>query len=315
MRLRIKLPFAAAIAAAGIVLAGCSNQPVVPQPGEYGFVVGGGSSSNQNLHYIVSPGVHIKVSNGDRVLYVPAGTRDFITAKPGTKGADITNPNPSYTAGAEGEKPIQILTYSHVVFELNPNKSVQFRFYDNLCTKYGCGSLTSDVNNDNNTLKLNSPPGWLQMIRDKFTTAVGNATREASATYGPTLWSSTADWTAYGNKIATFLPKELALAAGAGSDSYFCGPLSTAKDCKPLTVLVNDVVPTDTAISNQYSQANEADLQAQSAANRARVAHALYGTDGPFWLGVKDSIAACKSSNVVCNFYVGNPPVAPASGK
>lgn len=315
MRLTKKLlPFVGA-AGASLLLGACSNQPVVPQPGEYAFVVGGGSSSNQNLHYIVGPGVHIKVSNGDRVLYVPASTRDFITAKPGSKGADRTNPNPSYTAGQNGLKPVQVLTYDHVVFELNPNKAAQRKFYDNLCTKYGCGSLTSDTANANNTLKLNSPPGWLAMVLDKYSTAVDNAVRAASATYGPDLWHNTAAWNAYGNKIATFLPKELRLATGGGTDNYFCGVGSTSSHCAPFTVLVNDVVPTDGAIATQYSQANEADLQGQSAASRAAAAKTLYGSEGPYWLGVKDAINACKGGSNPCTIVIGQPSGTGVPGK
>src|SRR6185437_9835515 len=100
-----------------IGLSACANKPIIPQPGEVAVVVGGGSSSNQNVHYIEDPGTHIKVSNGDRVVYIPAGVRDFITGKPGTVGIDRSDPNPVYTAGGkDGVQPIQVVPYSHVVF-------------------------------------------------------------------------------------------------------------------------------------------------------------------------------------------------------
>lgn len=295
------------------MLSGCANKPVVPQPGEFAFVVGGGSSSNQNVHYIVDPGVHIKVSNGDRVLYVPAGVRDFITAKPGTEGADRTNPDPSYTKGENGVKPIQVLTYDHVVMELNPNHAVLYKFYNAQCVKYGCGSLTPDTSNQNNTLKLNSPKGWLDMVRDKFSTAVDNAVRDASATFGPDLWHNTGVWSDYANSIASFLPKELRLTMGAGADNYFCGPDSTKSQCTPFTVLIKDVVPTDGAIAQQYSQANESDLQGQIAASRAAVARKLYGDQWGYWTGVFQAIQQCKQSGAGCTFVIGNPNSIPTS--
>lgn len=303
-------PAAGLAAALAMLLTGCANKPIVPQPGEYAFVVGGGSSSNQNVHYIVNPGVHIKVSNGDRAVYVPAGTRDFITGKPGTQGIDRSNPNPSYTkGGADGVKPIQIITYDHVVFELNPDHAVLYKFYNNQCTKYGCGSLNPDTSNQTNTLQLSSPPGWLNLIRDKFSTAVDNATRDAAAQYGPDLWHNTAQWNAFGAAIAKFLPQELRLATGSGSDNYFCGPNSTPKDCAPFTVLVNDVVPTDHAIAAQYSQQNEADLQKQIAKSRQDVAKTLYGNEWGYWTGLLQAIAQCPR----CQFVIGQPNSIPVT--
>lgn len=304
------LPAAALAGALAVVLTGCANKPIVPQPGEYAFVVGGGSSSNQNVHYIVDPGVHIKVSNGDRAVYVPAGVRDFKTEKPGTEGADRTNPDPSYTkAGTDGVKPISIITYDHVVFELNPDHAVLYKFYNNQCTKYGCGSLTPDTSNQNNTLQLYSPPGWRALVLDKFSTAVDNAVRDASAQYGPDLWHNTAVWNDYGQAIAKFLPQELRLATGSGTDNYFCGPNSTPKDCKPFTVLINGVSPTDGAIAAQYSQQNEADLQKQIAQSRQDVAKKLYGDEWGYWTGLLQAIQQCPH----CQFIIGQPNAIPST--
>ena len=307
------VPLAAVIAGAGLLLSGCANKPIVPQPGEYAFVVGGGSSSNQNMHYIVDPGVHIKVSNGDRAVYVPAGIRDFITAKPGTEGADRTNPNPSYTKGENGVKPIQVVTYDHVIFELNPAHDILKQFYNEQCTKYGCGSLSPDTSNRTNTLQLSSPPGWLFMIRDKFSTAVDNAVRDASSTFGPDLWHNTSQWNAFGNAVAKFLPRELRLATGSGTLNYFCGSGSTKTHCAPFTVLVNDVVPTDPAISQQYSQQNESDLQGQIASSRQAVAKKLYGNQWGYWTGVFQAIQQCKQAGSNCTFIIGTPSSIPVT--
>ena len=309
------LPVAAGASALAVALSGCANKPVIPQPGEYGFVIGGGSSSNQNLHYIVDPGVHIKVSNGDRVLYIPAGVRDFVTAKPGTQGADRTNPDPSYTAGgSDGVKPIQVRTYDHVVMELNPNKSVLHKFYDNLCVKYGCGSLNPDTTNQNATLELSSSPGWRHMILDKFSTAVDNATRAASAQFGPDLWHNTGRWADYAAAIAKALPAELRVVMGAGTDNYFCGANSTPTDCTPFAVLIKDVVPTDSAITAQYSQQNEADLQNQIAQRRQEVAKKLYGDEWPYWTGVLQLVQQCKQSGGSCpTIVIGQPNAIPTA--
>lgn len=305
---------AAGVAGLAIVLAACANKPVVPQPGEYAFVVGGGSSSNQNLHYIINPGVHIKVSNGDRVVYVPGGVRNFVTGKPGGDvTVDRTDPTPSYTKGESGVKPIQVLTYSHVVFELNPNHAALYKFYNTLCTKYGCGSLTPDTSNQNNSLKLSSPKGWLDMVHENFNTAVDNAVRDASATFGPDLWHDTGKWNDFGGAVARFLPRELRLVTGSGADNYFCGANSTPADCKPFAVLVNDVVPVDGAITQQYSQANESDLQGQIAASRAAVARKLYGDQWGYWTGVFQAIQQCKQAGANCTFVIGNPNSIPTS--
>jgi hypothetical protein len=307
------VPLASAVAGLGLLLSGCANKPITPQPGEYAFVVGGGSSSNQNVHYIVDPGVHIKVSNGDRAIYVPAGVRDFITGKPGTAGIDRSDPNPVYTkAGDNGVKPIQVTPYSHVVFMLNPNHAILKHFYNEQCVKYGCGAL-NPADSSSNTLILSSPPGWLNMIRDKFSTAVDNATRDASALYGPDLWHDTARWNAFGNEIAKFLPKELRLATGAGTLNYFCGPGSTASKCAPFTVLVNDIVPVDNAISQQYSQQNESDLQSTIAQNRQDVAKKLYGDEWGYWNGVFQALQICKQTGQQCNIYIASPSQVPTS--
>ena len=308
------IPLAAGLTALGLSLSGCANKPVIPQPGEYGVVVGGGSSSNQNVHYIVNPGVHIKVSNGDRVIYVVAGVRNFKEVKPGQAGDD-DSPTPAYTAGdsKQGIKPIQVVSYEHVSFMLNPDHAIIKQFYNELCTKYGCGALNPDTSNNSNTLQLSSPPGWLAMVHENFKIAVSNAVRDAVAQEGPDLWHNTAVWSKLGDKVAEALPKELRLATGSGTLNYFCGPQSTATKCAPFTVLIDDVVPVDNAIAQQYSQQNEADLQKSIAQNRQDVAKKLYGDQWGYWNGVFQAIQLCKQNGVQCNLNIGNANTIPTS--
>jgi len=141
--------------------------------------------------------------------------------------------------------------------------------------------------------------------------AIDNATRDAMASYGPDLWTEQGEWSAFGNKIASYLPAEIAKLDGSGSLQYFCGPGSTETRCAPFTFIVSSVRPVDTSIISAYNQQVTATYQQQAAAARLKAAEGVYGSDANYFLGMEDLVNTCQASHVECNIYVGNPPTHP----
>jgi hypothetical protein len=299
------------VAAVTAAAAACSSA-VAPSIAQYGVVTGKGLFSNQQVKQVVEPGQNISVPGGDTIWYLPADVRNYVTAP---SNGDRNNPSAELTGDGPGNTPgMADYTWSYLAFELNPaitDKNLKMiSSFMPFCLKYGCASLTAQVNNQVQNAARSSTPGWLAMLGEIMPRAIDNATRDAMASYGPDLWTDQGEWASYGDKIASFLPREIAKLDGS-SAPYFCGPGSTASKCAPFTFVVSSVRPVDTSIINAYNQEVTAGYQQQAAAARLKAAQGVYGPDANFFLGMQDLVNTCQSDKVPCYFYVGNPPSHP----
>jgi hypothetical protein len=290
----------AALAVAGGIGA-CST--VQPSIGQYGIVTGHGAFSNQQVKNIVDPGQQIHVGNGDTIWYVPANVRNYVTAPSGT-AADRSNPQQELTAANGKEPGMPVITWSSVIWELNPSHAVLTKFFP-FCLKYGCASTKAQDTSSNESLSHSSTPGWNGMLAETFPRAIDNATRDALASFGPSLWTDQGEWGKFGDDIAAHLPAELAKMTGT-TTPFFCGPGSTTSHCAPLTVLVNKVAPVDSSVVQAYNQQLSADYAAQAGQARLNAAREVYGSWANYFLGLQDTVTKCGQVKS-CVIYVGAP--------
>lgn len=300
----------AVVAAVAVVATACSTA-VAPSIAQYGVVTGKGLFSNQQVKAVVEPGQNISVAGGDTVWYLPADVRNYVTAP--TNG-DRGTPSPELTAADGSTAAMAVYTWSYLAFEINPaitNKDFKVvNEFMPFCLKYGCASLDAQVDNQVQNSARSSTPGWLAMLGEVMPRAIDNATRDALASYGPSLWTNQGQWTAYGDKIAAFLPAEIAKLDGS-TLPFFCGPGSTTSRCAPFTFVVSRVQPVDQGVINAYNQQVTAIYNAQAGKARLKAAQEVYGADANYYLGLMDLVDKCHADAVACNIYVGNPPVHP----
>lgn len=313
--MRMKRPILAAAAAAlgAVALAACSQAQ--PSLGELAIVTGHGSLSNQQVQQVVQPGVRYTTGSGTTTWYVPAQVRNYVT---GTDAAnsDRTNPQAELTGtGPAGEDAMSDYTYTSIYFEVNPaiaSDRNDWNFANNFlkfCLKYACADDQPQNDTSNSSLARSSDPGWLNMLNEVFPHAVDNATLEAIQDFPPTLWNSRGDWPKLAADIQRNLPAEIEKMTGVvGNQQYFCGPGSTETKCAPMTVLVNDVTPSDPGVQQEYQNQQTALYAEQAAKQELAAAKAKYGPDAYWALAMMD---ICAKSNTTCYVNGLQAPVHP----
>lgn len=315
MRIRKGAALAAAVAAAAVGLAACSHAQ--PSLGEYAIVTNHGSGSNQDIRQVVQPGVSYTSGSGTTSWYVPAGIRNYVTGTGGDRAipqAELTGPGP------KGEAGMSDLTYTSVYFELNPAIAVNdgsWKFttsFLKFCLKYGCADNQPQNDAGNSSLARSSDPGWLNMLDELMPHAIDNATLLAMPDFPPGLWNTRGDWPKLAADIQQHLPAELAKMTGTpaqGGKQYFCGTGATLTRCPPLTVIVNNITPSDPGVQREYQNQQTAIYAGQAAAQELAAARAKYGPNAYWTLSMLAIIDGCKASNAVCYIDGNQAPLHP----
>lgn len=307
------------LGAAAVVAAGATACSVAVQPsvGQYAFVSGHGTFSNQKVTAVYGPGARASVNSGSAIWYVPANQRNYVTAQNGNAG-DRSNPQQVTTAKTSGGQGIPVYTYSFVSWELNPaiqdeknpNKvsPIAVAFFK-FCLKYGCATHDAQNDNSNSSLSHSSVPGWNNMLAENFPTAIDNASQTAALQFGPDLWNDQSKWRAYGQDIQSTLLAEFRSLTGSGNYNYFCGPGSTETKCNPPLVTIKFVTPADPGARAAYNSSVNAAIQGQAAKARLGTAKTLYGPYANWYLAETDLINQCKPN---CpNWAFTQPGTAP----
>lgn len=291
----------AAVAGGIAGLSACSVS-VEPSVGQYAFVSGHGTFSNQKLTAVYGPGARASVNSGSVIWYVPANQRNYITAQPGN-AADRTNPQQVSTNSKGTDSKVPVFVYSFVSWQLNPAiqnehnansvSGIAQKFFK-FCQKYGCATRNAQNDNSNSILSHSSVPGWNNMLAENFPTAIDNATQAAASTFGPDLWNDQTKWHQFGLDIQATLLQEFRTLTGSGNYNYFCGPGSTEAHCTQPLVTVKFVKPADPGASAAYNQSVNATIQGQAAASRLATAEKLYGPYAHWELAESDLINQCK---------------------
>lgn len=320
-QMNLKRPWriAAVVAAGGAALLAntACGSTIEPSIAQYAITTGHGTFSNQQVLSVVAPGDNVHLGSGTTTWYVWANVRNYNTLQSNgdrsNPQAEITGPGPSNAPGMSD------YTWTYVAWELNPNildksQDGQYPFateFLSFCLKYGCADQTGQNDSSNANFTRSSSPGWLAMLGEVMPTAIDNATQSAITSFGPDLWTNRAEWGKYANDIAANLTSQIAARDGSGQTSFFCGPGSTTTQCNPLSVIVQNVTPSDPAVITSYNQQVAAQYAEQAGQARLAAAKEIYGSDANYFLGVQDTIQQCKTAGATCNIYIGNPPVAP----
>lgn len=303
--------------AGGIILAGAgfagltACTTATPALSECAMVTNGGfGATNQGIVSVVHPGQQVTTGGGDTAWYYPCNARNYVTA---TVNGDRSKPEYAVrTAGSgTGDSAVPgmpVYVWTSVYFTPNQDDAVMKKFLP-FCLKYGCATNDPQSNADIASAAHSSSPGWENMLNETMAPAVDRASQQAVAQFGPELWRDQADWNKLGDLIAQDLPAQLAkIGATDGSRQFFCGDTSPQGQCQPVTVVVSNVTPQDSAVVNEYNQQVAAEQAQQANAARLKAAQELYGNQANYWLGVQDAESNCKS----CTIYVGTPGSVPA---
>lgn len=304
----------AGLALGSLMLAACSHAQ--PSLGEYAIVTGHGLDSNQEVQQVVQPGVSYTTGSGTTTWYVPAQIRNYVTGN----GGDRAAPQAELTGVGPGkEDAMSDLTYTSVYFEVNPaigrnlhNWNFAKKFLS-FCLKYACADDQAQNDTGNAGQAHSADPGWNNMLGELFPHAIDNATLLAMPDFPPGLWNTRGDWPKLAADIQKHLPAELSKMTGdVSSIPYFCGPGSTFTKCAPMTVIVNDVTPSDPGVQSEYQSQQTAIYAEKAAQQELAAAKAKYGPDAYWTLAMIDIVKQCQASGgTVCYIDGNQAPIHP----
>jgi hypothetical protein len=180
-------------------------------------------------------------------------------------------------------------------------------FYS-ICLKYDCASK-QDKSGDSNF----STPGWNGMLAENFGSAMDSAARDAAIVTTDDVWQKhdPAQYKALGDAMSAAFSEKVRQNLGFPQD-LFCGSGNSAWEdpskpgtgsftCSPVRIIVDDVQ----RVKVQADESTEGALSIN--AQRLNNAKAIYGPDAGYWLGLQDTIEACKNSVSTCIFNIGGP--------
>lgn len=289
-----------------MILTACTS--VSPQTATCAYIIGVGHSGyDANVHRIVYPGQSIPESlSGETVRYIPCNSRNFII----NEGTNI-NANGEKVGDrgtltkATTNSGTQISIASTALWTLNQSEQAMRDFYS-VCFKYTC----FDDNDQGGSANF-STPGWNGMLSENFGPAIDAAARRAAAEVDDSVWQThnPEQYKALADLMSAYFADEVRARFGFPED-LFCGsgnsgwadpnkPGVGEFTCTPVRILVEDVQP--------LKMSTDSGTEAQLNLNAARLesAKALYGDGASFWLGLQDTIAACKSAGSSCIFNIG----------
>lgn len=326
MRKRLKtrrIPFAVLLLIPlAVMLAGCGK--VSPPSAMIAYVVGDGKDGHDNrVHNIVYPDQKVSYDDQREIIrYVPSNSRNYIINDGSQRDAnnhrvgDRFKPVLAYTKTGT-----PILVSIRAFWTLNESKPALMKFWE-LCFKYTCADSKAEGGNANFGTK-----GWNGMLGENFGPSVDTSTRDSAETIGDDIWQFHKE-TLY-NQLASLVSEhfadEVRKTTGYNVD-LFCGsgnsgwpdPRQPGKGeyrCTNVRFVVDDVQLAPVKNNASGSTANNKTLNA----DRLKAAQALYGDTAGYWLGVQDTIAACKQGGVSCVINLGGTgnavPVPVTSGK
>jgi len=292
-------------------LTACSH--ATPSISQCAIITGRGAGDNQKIEKVVYPGQKVGKGSSEQTWYVYCNARNYIE---GEKGGDRAEPLTVKVGGGKPGDPGMPISVSLAVYwQLNQSKDVLQQFFP-FCFKYGCASQDSQQDSSNQDLAHSSTRGWNAMLTENIPLALNRAALDVAQTFPSTLWQDQSQWQAFGKAIASKFQVEMQEQTGNTKVNYFCGPGSdTGKasrpvdGCKPVQISVQNIVPADKQIVQQYNQQVAAqNAQAVNAAT-LKAAQAKYGPLANYSLMLQDLVDKCAQEHVTCNIYLGQTPV------
>jgi len=288
-----------------LVLTACS---VSTKTATCAYIVGAGYGDyDASIHEIVYPGQTVKGGvDGEVIQYVPCNSRNYIIndgSKTMVGGAQVGDQH--ILIKATTNTGVQISIAATAYWTLNQSPEVLKDFYT-VCQKYECYSEADESGNSNF-----STDGWNGMLAENFGPSMEAAARKAAFVVDDSIWqvNDPVQYQALADKMSEYFGGEIQARFGFAED-FFCGsgnsqwsdpnqPGVGEFTCSPVRFTVEDVKP----LENAADTGTPAQLQLN--AGRLSSAEALYGEDASYWLGLQDTIAACKDAGITCVFNIG----------
>lgn len=308
MNVRRASIFAALMLGLGAAATGCATKAYSSQ---CAFVIGDGVNDNRQVKQIIYPGTGVDVGD-DIVRFVPCNARNFIIAdRP--ENRDRTMPVGAKTKAGEGQPATRVKVFLSAYFTLNQQEKVLKDFVP-FCEKYNCYSEDDDVSGSDNY----SSPGWNGMLAENFSPAIDRSTIEAMTGFDPSIYQDSADWPKLADAISSHFAAEIKKSTGSQYD-YFCASGSDTRqgECGPVRFTIDRVEPSDARILGLEDDQAKAQQERIVNQERLRAAKELYGPLANYYLGLLDTIAACKAAgqNTCIVTLGGNAPTVSLPAK
>ncbi|MBI5044434.1 MAG: hypothetical protein HZC02_00730 [Candidatus Levybacteria bacterium] len=302
------------VAFVGLLLAAC-NETGATSSASCGYVIGTGKDGHDaNVHEVVYQGQKLTAGSYETVRYIPCNSRNYII-----NDGSVYNPNIIDDAGNQqhvGDRFNLIVAYTKTgtpitiaasaYWTLNQSKPSMLVFAP-ICHKYNCWTSSDQAGTANF-----STEGWNGMLAENFGPAMDRAALIAAASVDDSIWKShSVEQTKLLADGMSAAFNDVVQGMFGYSEQIFCGsgnskwpnPDEPGKGefiCTPVRIAIDDV---QLAPVTQASQTGEGLL----AINQQRLtnAQALYGDDAGFFLGMQDTVAACKDAGVTCVFNIG----------
>lgn len=306
----LKLQLFVGFVVLAMVLSACG---ISPQTATCAYIIGAGNSGyDAKVHRIVYPGQTVPESlTGEVVRYIPCNSRNYIINDGTVKVGESTVGDRGTLTLATTKTGVQITIKSTALWTLNQSDQALRDFYT-VCFKYSC----FDDNDQGGTANF-STPGWNGMLSENFGPSVDVAAGVAAFVVEDAVWQThdPKEYQALADKMSAAFNDAVRARFGF-QENLFCGsgnsgwpdpnkPGEGEFYCSPVRFIVEDV--------QVFKQAGDSGTAAQGQLNAITLANAKakYGDAAGFWLGLIDSIEACKGSGATCIFNVGNASGAP----
>lgn len=305
---KISLVAAAAVVAMG-TLSGCSSASTTSDM--IAFVSGDGQNGNDaKIHNVIYPNQEADVDSGERITYVPAGSRNYVIDA--REGVDRRNPA---TGRTKTGTPVQV--YLSAYWTLNQDKDILTNKFAPFCNKYLCAQTDPNARD-----AMSSTKGWLNMLNENMGPAIDDAVREVLPNFGDEIWQTQTGWDKFAAAVSTEFTKKMRVRSGY-TDDLFCGsgdssgwddpnkPGEGTFKCGPVTFAVSSVSSTDATQQDASNKAAAAEQLKETNAKILDAAVAKYGSkeEAGRALANLDIIAACNAAGLQCVISVNGAPV------
>lgn len=319
-KIMLVIPLLGLVAALTMGASACSTASTTSA--QIAYIVGNGQDGNDaKIHKIVYPGEKVDIGDGEEVLYVPAGSRNFIInpkGKVNAGGAPIGDRHdPVLARTSTGTK---IKLWLEIDWTLNQSKPALYKFYD-VCFKYDCFT-DSKQSNDVNF----ASPGWNGWLGEQVSPSIDSTMFAVMTGFGDEVWQSPTDeiYEKIALKASGLFWGKLRARTGYTED-LICGSgnstwLDTKHqefECTQVRFIITGIEPLASELDKTNDQATQADQERALNEKRFNSAEKLYGSQTNHWLGVQDSVRACKEAGVTCVVTIGgaSPVVSIPAGK
>lgn len=305
-----KISAALVASVAGVaLLSGCSDASTSSDM--IAFVAGDGQNGNDaKIHKVVYPNQEAKAGGGERVSYIPAGSRNYVIDA--REGVDRKEPAEGRTKTGT---PVKV--YLSAYWTVNQDKDILVNKFVPFCNKYLCAQA-----DPNERGELSSTPGWLNMLNENMGPAIDDSVRTVMPQFEDNVWKTQEDWDKVAAAVSTEFTKKMRVRSGY-TDDLFCGsgdssgwdnpdkPGEGTFKCGPVTFAISYIGSMDATQQDAANKGTAAETLKETNAKILEAAIAKYGSkeEAGRALANLDVIEACKAAGLHCVVSVNGAQV------